>query len=166
MSKIRIFCILHPSSARFEHFFLLIYFLFIIYLIFFSILTMWFFNFTALALLLHAQLGKQFLNIGYSLCMLIFLFMVRHCIASCVWWINNRFLLYQRLFLHTIMLLHQLGTVQTTPNHLHAQWHRPMPVYTSSVCLCHHKEQQTGHLWVEWCGALQSVQWPEKPVSH
>lgn len=121
------------------------------------------FNRTALALLLQAQLGKSSVNIWIQWVFHIFGHKLR-C-NRCLVVNNNNLLLNQRLILHPIMLLHKLGTVQTTSNHLYAQWHRPMPVYPSSVRLRHHKEQPTGHLWVEWCGALRPVQRPEEQVS-
>lgn len=117
----------------------------------------------ALALLLHAQLGKQSESEYFFICIASNLKLALHPMFGLR---TTAFLLNRRLILHPVMLLHQLGAVQTTSNHFHARWHRPLPVYPSPVCLRHHKEQPAGHLWVERCGALQSIQRPEEPVSH
>lgn len=75
------------------------------------------FNIIALALLLHVQLGKLFMNMHV---LFFFVLIVRNYSASGMYSLTGDFLMSHRLILHTVMLLHELGTVQTPSYYLHA----------------------------------------------
>lgn len=51
---------------------------------------------------------------------------------------------------HHGLLLYQLGTVQKRSGQVHAQGHRPQPVYPHHLCVWKTRWEQDNELWMEW----------------